>query len=865
MKDPLSMQQLVKEEQAPSSNVGVKWLALMAWRDSRRNRSRLLLFISSIVLGIAALVAIYSLGYNLQNDIDEQAASLIGADIQITSNKPVEPTIKSLLDSLGDSKSEERSFASMIYFPKGEGTRLVQVRALKGGFPYYGSLETAPASAGISFRNKKAALVDKTLMLQFDAKVGDSIKVGSVTFAIAGTLLKAPGQTGLTSSVAPSVFIPLNYLEQTGLSQRGSRINYRFYYKYNKPTNVEQLVNTIKSRLDKEGLNYETVESRKEQTGRSFSDLTSFLSLVGFIALLLGCIGVASAIHIYVREKISSIAILRCLGAKGMQAFLIYLIQIVGIGLIGSIIGALLGTVIQQFLPVVLKDFIPVQITTGISWPAIAQGIILGLVISLLFALLPLISLRKVSPLNTLRISLDGNNSNKDKAKWIVYFFILLFIVVFTYLQLKTWNQAMFFTTGVLTSFLVLVGIATLLMWIVRRFFPVSLSYVWRQGLANLFRPNNQTIILIVSIGLGTAFICTLFSIQSILLNRISFSASGKQPNMLLFDIQSQEKDQVAALSKKYNLAVLEQVPIVNMRLEEIKRKGDKGAEHQFGIKRDSVTNRNLLSREYRVTYRETLAKTERITEGNWTGTARPNNTVYISLEERWAKRQMIAIGDTLVFNVQGAEVPTVVGSFREVDWNRMQTNFLVVFPKGVLEDAPQFYVLLTRVSSDKASAIFQQAIVKQFPNVSVIDLGLVLTTLDEILDKISFVIRFMAAFSIITGLVVLIASVLISKYQRIQESVLLRTLGASRKQILVITALEYFFLGALASFTGIVLSLGASWALAKYIFKTEFVIEPVPLLIVFVLICFLTVVIGLINIRGVLKRSPLEVLRGEG
>jgi putative ABC transport system permease protein len=187
------------------------------------------------------------------------------------------------------------------------------------------------------------------------------------------------------------------------------------------------------------------------------------------------------------------------------------------------------------------------------------------------------------------------------------------------------------------------------------------------------------------------------------------------------------------------------------------------------------------------------------------------------------------------------------------------------VFPTGVLEEAPQFHVLLTRVTTDAASAGFQQAMVERFPNVSIIDLGLVIKTLDTILGKIGFVIRFMAAFSIITGLVVLVASVLVSKYQRIQESVLLRTLGASRKQILAITAIEYFFLGGLASVTGIVLSLLAAWALATYTFKTLFIFHPLPLLAVSALICVLTVAIGLINIRGVLRRSPLEVLRGEG
>jgi putative ABC transport system permease protein len=198
------------------------------------------------------------------------------------------------------------------------------------------------------------------------------------------------------------------------------------------------------------------------------------------------------------------------------------------------------------------------------------------------------------------------------------------------------------------------------------------------------------------------------------------------------------------------------------------------------------------------------------------------------------------------------------------VDWNRVQTNFLVVFPKGVLEEAPQFHVILTHVPSTEVSARFQQAVVKAYPNVSIIDLGLILSILDEILDKIGFVIRFMAGFSIITGLVVLIASVLISKYQRMQESVLLRTLGASRKQIFSITALEYFFLGALAAATGIVLALAGSWALAKYTFETSFTPDALPILIVFISICLLTVFIGLINSRAVLNKPPLEVLRRE-
>ena len=209
-------------------NLQFSWILQMAWRDSRRNRSRLLLFVSSIILGIAALVAIYSLGDNLRSEIDNQAATLIGADLEISNNKPMTPALLKMIDSLGDRRSEERRFSSMIYFLKNDGTRLVEVRALGGDFPYYGNLETEPASAGKSFRNKQQALVDQTLMLQYNAKAGDSIKIGNTIFEISGTLLGAPGQTGISASVAPVVYIPIRYLPQTGLDQKGSRINYRF-------------------------------------------------------------------------------------------------------------------------------------------------------------------------------------------------------------------------------------------------------------------------------------------------------------------------------------------------------------------------------------------------------------------------------------------------------------------------------------------------------------------------------------------------------------------------------------------------------------------------------------------------------------
>ncbi len=848
-----------KERFIYKPRLNISWLMRMAWRDSRRNWSRLFLFISSIILGIAALVAIFSLGENAQKDIDTQAKTLVGADLAIESNRPVSVHAKSLLDSLGKERSRERNFASMIYFIKNQGSRLVQVRALDGNYPFYGSLETTPAPAGKEFRKNRQALVDQTLMLQFDARVGDSIKIGAISFAIAGILNKAPGRTALSTTIAPPVYIPLQYLEQTGLIQKGSRISYNYYYRFDPSEDMDRIISTLGPRLEKEGLDYETVASRKKSTGRVFEDFNRFLTLISFIALLLGCIGVASSIHIYIREKIHSIAILRCLGTSGIQAFLIYLLQVSALGLIGSFLGALLGTVVQQVLPAVLKNFLPIELSSGISWPSVAKGMGLGMIISLLFALLPLLSIRNVSPLGVLRFPVEQNSRVRDPLKGILYILIFFFVTLFARQQMQSWKQGLVFTTSILCAFLFLVLLAWSLRWLVRRFFPSSWNYLWRQGFANLYRPNNQTLILLTTIGLGTAFIGTLYFVHSILVNRVTLSAGRSQPNMVLFDVQTSQTEALTGLAKQYHVAVFQQIVVVTMRIEQINDKTP--AE----LKSDTASGlpRRAFEGELRVSFRDSLSDSEKITAGSWEGRVHlPKDPIPISIEEQYARRVHLKIGDRILFNVQGMLIHTVIGSLRQVDWRRLQTNFRVIFPAGVLEAAPQFHVISLRVPSNEVSARFQRAVVQNFPNVSIIDLGLVLRVLDDVLDKVGFVIRFMAGFSILTGFIVLLASVLISKYQRMQEMVLLRAMGASRRQILTITALEYFFLGALAAATGILMSLVGSWALAKYSFDASFTPEWWPVIGIFLLVSSLTILIGLLNSREVINKPPLEILR---
>ena len=338
----------------------LNWLFKMAWRDSRRNRGRLILFTSSIIIGIAALVGINSFGENLQRDINKEAKSLLGADLQLETTNPLVDTLSWIRDSLGGVQATSVNFVSMALFPKSGNTRLVFVRAMEGDYPFYGNILTEPEESYQSYRHAQKALVDKTIMTQFDLKPGDQIKLGGLDFEIEGQLLSTPGRASISSSVAPLVLIPRQYLDGTGLVQKGSRVEYNYFFQYEPSFDVEALVERFRPELRAASVGFDTVEERKQDIGEAFSNLTIFLNLVSFVALLLGCIGVASSVHIYIKDKVSTVAILRCLGASGRQSFQIYLIQIAVMGLVGAITGAVLGSILQYFLPELFKEFLPI-------------------------------------------------------------------------------------------------------------------------------------------------------------------------------------------------------------------------------------------------------------------------------------------------------------------------------------------------------------------------------------------------------------------------------------------------------------------------------------------------------------------------
>lgn len=843
-----------------TSKAGFSWLVKMAWRDGKASGKRLLLFMASIILGIAAVVSIQSFSENLKENIGLQSKALMGADFLIDSNQPANERVTQLMDSLGGADAREVNFASMAAFPKNGATKLVQVRGIEGSFPFYGELETEPVTAAQEYQQKGGALVDATAMLQYDLKPGDSVKVGTTTFPIIGSLITAPGSTGIGATAAPPIIVPFRFMEESGLLEKGSRLEYNYYFK-NTGADLEALNKKVDPLLDAENADMDTHTDTSERLGRRYENVGRFLNLVAFIALLLGCVGIASSVHIYIKEKLKAVAVLKCLGATRKQTFFIFLLQIAGMGLLGGIIGTLAGLVLQQSFPLILQEFLPFQVEISTSYQSIFVGLLLGVVMSVLFALSPLINTWFVSPLQVLRVQEDTGRKSRPYQIWVMVG-IVLFVFLFAYWLLGRWGYAASFVAGILITFSILAGISIAFMRFIKRNFPVSWSFSARQSLLNLYRPNNQTVVLILAIGIGTFLISTLYFTKDFLLAKASFESSAESPNLILFDVQSEQREAVVNTIRSKGLPVIDNIPIVTMRLERIKERTVND------IRLDTTTRINqwILSHEFRTTYRDTMIGSEKLIEGEWIKRADTNDgPIPISLSDNVAEDALVSLGDTLLFNVQGKLMTTVVGSIREVDWARMQLNFSVLFPSGVLENAPQFHVLTTNAPDKKSSANLQRELVRKFPNVSIIDLRQVVTLVENILDKISWVITFMAFFSILTGIIVLIGSVRNSKYQRIRESVLLRTLGAQSRQIVKINALEYLFLGVLGSGVGVLLSLVSSFLLAYFVFDTPFIPSWVPFVVVLPGITLLVLFIGLFNSKGVLNSPPLEVLRKEG
>ncbi len=834
------------------------WTWRMAWRDSRTQRKRLAIFALSIIAGISALVAIHSLKSSALTAVETEAKSLLGSDLEITSRQPFPEETVARIVARAHESSRETDFSSMLYFPGADAARLVQVRGIEGGYPFYGAVETVPAGAWAAVRERSGILLEPAMLDQFHAKVGDTVKLGALELPILGALTKTPPRAGRFAGIAPEAYVRMGDLAKTGLLSKSSLSSHRLHLVLSDPKDAA----AIRRDFANSAWHFETPKDRRDSLGSALDNFQQFLGLVALAALALGAIGVAGAIHAHIGRRTAVVAVLRCLGCPGNVAFAIYLIQAMILGLLGALVGAVFGMILHWGAVTLFGRSLPISIDASPQWAAIAKTTAVGLAVCGGFALLPLLRVRRISPLALLRsgAAVESGGIRAALHAWPLYLFLTFLLAALSVLDTSHRLRALGMIGGLAAAFLLLAGVAGALMWLARRLLRPSWPYLLRQGVSNLYRPHNQTLLFLLSIGLGTFLLATILLTRNLLLSDLKIKDLADSPNIYLVDVQADQLDGVTGLVRSLQLPVLETCPMVTMRIASVR-----GVPTEELAKQKTIP-KWVLQREFRSSYRDQLTSTENLAAGQWfSGTVDPNAPVPLSLETDIAKDLHVGVGDEIGLDVQGVPLVAQVVNLRKVDWSRFNLNFFMIFPPGVLENAPGFDVVTTRVGAQTTSGDLQRALVHQFPNVSAIDLTLILAKVQSIISQISQAVTGLAGAAVLAGLPILIGTLLNGRGQRQRESVLLRTLGASSRQVGGILLVEYTALGALSALSALALAVAANVGMAIFVFKAN----PWPdwrlLAVTFVAATGLAVGAGLLLGRGISRHPPLQILRGLG
>lgn len=838
----------------------MRFALLMAWRDFRAKPSRFILYALAIAVGVGSIAAIDSLRIQLVEAIHGQGRNLLGADLQLRSRTPFTAEQEALLASWRGEAVRSINYRTVLLDPRGGGTRLVEVEATMEGYPFYGALDTDPPEAGTRYHADGQVVIDRTVLLQLGLSPGDEVRVGGQPFTIAGAVLQSPGEVPARSMIAPKVYVPYRLVDEARLRSPGTMAGFEWFGALPAGASEAQVVG-FAERARRAGFSIETVASRREQLLGRTDRMGRYLGLMGFTALMIGCLGVAGAVYTFIASKRMAVAQLRCLGASLSAAATMFVVQLVVMGVIGAVAGLGLGWIAAALLPGVLAAFLPIPVAGGLDPGAALWAWVMGVVFTVLAGLLPVTRLRQIHPLDSLRVHAVPSLRTWDAAGVAVMAVLVGLLAVFARYQLASWRMAGMYLGGMAVVLALLVLTGFLVRAISRRVVRPGWPYTLRLAVSGLYRPQNQTGLLVASLGLG----CFLLNAVDVLEQHVvrDFEVTGQsRPNLAMIDIQPDQRAPLLGVLGRYESAATYVEPMVTMRLVGLNGVPVRSIEADPAQARPNWA----LKREYRTTYRaHQKPEIERVVAGTWidqpfTGAA--TSAVPISLEEGIAETLRVGLGDTLTFDVHGVEVVTRVANLREVDWKSMQPNFFLLFPPGVLEDAPQTFLVFSQMDDVTQRAAFQRELAGAFPNVTVIDVSLMLDTVARMTRQLAAAIRGIAWFTIGAGFLVLLAILRAGSIQRQRESVLLRTLGASRRVIAGRQIAEF----AVLAFAAMVSGLALSWALMAPVVTVAMKLPYAPdwrspwgtmaVLLAVVLAA------GWLNARSALRQRPADAWR---
>jgi putative ABC transport system permease protein len=841
----------------------------MAWRELRASWQRLIFFFVCIAIGVGAIVALRSVIQSVRGALSRETRALIAADILLTSNRPFSDAVRQRLAAEQQGGrvtgvSEAVEIATMVRPANASRrtTKMVELRAVQAAFPYYGTLTLQNGAYSHALLRGRGALVRPELLAQLDLEVGENLLIGTQTFLIRGVIAAEPGRSLGAFSLGPRVLIDHADLAATGLLAFGSRSTYQFLLQA-PAAGSRPLVREMNERFVNEFVRVRGSWQNQDRIGENLTRAENYLSLVGLVILILGGIGVSSVTRVFVQQKVRSIAILKCIGGTSGRVLAIDMTQVLLLGLVGSLAGVVLAAGVVAAVPSFLGG-LPELLTVdyGVTWTAVGQGVAVGVLVSTLFSIVPLLEVRHVKPSLLLRQDTPPP-ARVDWVKWSATGAVAASLVGVASWQAGSLRIGLLLSAGFVATAVVLHLAGTALIWAVRPLTRTR-SFALRQAVLRITRPGNQTRVILLAVGLGAFFILGVRSLQANLLQDFAIQAGPDAPDMFLIDIQAAQRDALAALVDEQNGAAPAPTTIPVLRARVVGVKGRELSLESY----EQVRGRNGLSREFTVTYRPTLQANEQVIAGKWWDISAGVNTAEaeVSIEEGFLAQARLQVGDQMRFDVLGRVISARVTSIRRVDWQDFRTGgFMFVFRPGVFDEAPHSFIASLQGPQDTvARARMQAGLVARFPNVSVIDLREILQTVQGIVRNVTVAVTVVGALVLLSGALILVGAISMTKFRRVYEAAILKTLGASSRMIVSMLVLEYGVLGAIAGTIGALGSVVLSWAVARYALDLPWQAAPLLAVLGVVATTVFVAAVGVLASLDVLRHKPLATLRAE-
>lgn len=820
-------------------------LALLALvRDAKSGELRVLLL--ALLVAVSALTAVGFFTSRVSLAVDQQAGEVLAADLRLRAREQIDREYFQLAEAAGLQTAELSTFPTVVY--NAQDSALTAIRAVSANYPLRGRLRIADEPFGLARETDRTpgageAWLEARLFAQLGLQIGDRIKVGSSELVVSQVLDYRPDQGSQFVDLAPTLLMRLEDVSATGLMQAGSRISHAALFAGD-PQRIASFKEDLSARK-KPGERLADLEDASPQIRSAIDRAGRFLNLSALVTILLAAIAVAISARRYVARHLDTVALMKSMGASQRLVLSISVLEMLMIALLAGLIGAAIGYAAQEGIAYLLKDLV----RGDLPRPALSAGW-LGVMTSILilvgFALPPLLQLRHVPPARVLRRNLEP-----PPLRYVtVYGAAVAALLALLAWLVRDVELLLYVAGATLATFAVLASAG----WLLVRALGVfrgSVGVSWRYGMANIARRGRDSIIQIVAFGLGIMVLLLLAVVRDDLMEEWRASLPENAPNYFMINIRPDQIDAVRAFFAAKAFEPPHLVPMIRARLTQIN--GTPVSDLSIATER----GREFIEREANLTWTEHLQADNTIVAGQWWS---DGDGARVSVEIELAQALGLKLGDEMTYDVAGETVSATVSSFREVQWDSFQPNFFLVFSPGSLNDAAGAYITSVHIPRERRALLYD--FVRQFPEVTAIDLEAILAQVRGVMDKASLAVQYVFGFTLLAGLTVLLAAIQATRDERRYESALLRTLGASRRVVLQGVAAEFTTLGLLSGALAAVGATAAGYFLATQLFNLDYTFNASVWGIGLIAGALLVGLSGTLATRSVVNHSPITTLR---